>query len=246
MRRAAGPGVERVPIKGILFDKDGTLLDFHATWVPAFRSAATAVSREVGRPELADALLSIGGYDHASGRCQPGQALASGTNHEIARLWGQVCGIADHAALLARIEAIFACEAAGRPVPVGDLASLFTRLIDRGLQLGMATMDSEALAHATVSRLEIGAFLSFVCGYDSGFGVKPEAGMVRAFCERLDLEPAEVLVVGDTLHDLHMGRAAGAGLVVGVLSGTGSRELFEPHCDHILDDVLALESVLSL
>ena len=231
-------------IKAILFDKDGTLLDFHATWMPAYRSAATAVSRGAGRPELADELLSLGGYDHATGRCTPGQVLASGANRDIARLWAQACGIDDDAALLARMEEIFAREAAGRAVPVGDLAALFTRLIARGLRLGIATMDSEALAEATVSRLEIGAFLSFVCGYDSGFGVKPGPGMVRAFCDRLAIEPAEVAVVGDTLHDLHMGRAAGAGLVVGVLSGTGSRELFEPHCDHILDDVLALESVI--
>ena len=52
------------------------------------------------------------------------------------------------------------------------------------------------------------------------------------------------MVVGDTLRDLHMGRAAGAGLVVGVLSGAGSRELLEPHCDHVIDDVHALESLL--
>jgi phosphoglycolate phosphatase len=68
--------------------------------------------------------------------------------------------------------------------------------------------------------------------------------MVEAFCLRLSLQPAEVAVVGDTLHDLHMGRAAGAGLVVGVLSGAGTREVLESHCDHLLEDVLALESVI--
>jgi phosphoglycolate phosphatase len=233
-----------VPIKGVLFDKDGTLLDFHATWVPAYRSAAQAVSSDAGLPELADQLLSIGGYDHASGRCQPGQVLASGTNVEIAHLWAEACGLDDAMPLVARIEEIFAREAAGRAAPVGDLPALFTRLTARGLRLGIATMDSESLAHTTVARLDIGSFLSFVCGYDSGFGVKPGPGMVTAFCDRLSLLPDQVMVVGDTLHDLHMGRAAGAGLVVGVLSGTGTRELFEPHCDYILDDVLALESIL--
>jgi phosphoglycolate phosphatase len=43
-----------------------------------------------------------------------------------------------------------------------------------------------------------------------------------------------------------MGRAAGAGLVVGVLSGTGTRELFASGCDHVLDNVLALESLIPL
>lgn len=233
-------------IKGILFDKDGTLLDFHATWMPAYRSAAEIVSRDAGCPELAHRLLSVGGYDHASGRCLPGLALASGANLDIARLWADECGLDDPLSLVARLEAVFASEAAANPVPVGDLAPLFTRLTARGLLLGIATMDSEALAQTTVSRLAIDEYMSFVCGYDSGFGVKPGPGMVMAFCERVSLQPAEVVVVGDTLHDLHMGRAAGAGLVVGVLSGTGSRELFETHCDQVVDDVFALESVIPL
>lgn len=231
-------------IKGVLFDKDGTLLDFHATWMPAYRSAAHIVSREAGRPELAERLLSVGGYDHASGRCVPGLPLASGTNVDLARAWAAECGLDDVTGLVRQLEDIYAREAAPRAVPVGDLAALFTRLVGRGLHLGIATMDSEALAHDTVSRLGIAGYLSFVCGYDSGFGTKPGPGMVTAFCDRLHLQSNEVLVVGDTLHDLHMGRAANAGLVVGVLSGTGARELLEPHCDHLLESVLDLESLL--
>ena len=231
-------------VKGILFDKDGTLLDFHATWMPAYRHAAEMVSRDAGRPELADRLLAIGGYDHQTGRCTPGLPLASGTNVDIARLWAQECRLDDAVELVTRIEEIFAREAAARAVPIGDLASLFERLIARGLRLGIATMDSESLARDAVSLLEIESYMRFVCGYDSGFGVKPGPGMVAAFCDRLSLQPSEVLVVGDTPHDLQMGRAAGAGLVVGVLSGTGTRELLESHCDHILENVLTLESVL--
>lgn len=231
-------------IRGILFDKDGTLLDFHATWMPAYVSAAAAVSRDAGRPGLADRLLEVGGYDHASGRCDPGSPLGSGTNEEVARLWARECDVDDAAPLERRLGEIFAREVTASAVPVGDLGSLFARLTGRGLHLGVATMDSESLAREIVAMLAIGSYLSFVCGYDSGFGMKPGPGMVEAFCLRLSLRPDEVLVVGDTLHDLHMGRAAGAGLVVGVLTGAGSRELLEPHCDHVIDDVHDLESII--
>ncbi|NIP47022.1 MAG: HAD-IA family hydrolase [Gammaproteobacteria bacterium] len=231
-------------IKAILFDKDGTLLDFHATWVPAYGAAAASISDEAGRPELAERLLIIGGFDPLSGRCDPGSALGSGTNADIARLWAPACGLEDAAAVEARLGSIFATEVPASAVAVGDLAPLFARLVARGLRLGVATMDSEALARNTVSSLALETHVDFVCGYDSGFGTKPGPGMVAAFCAHLSLAPSEVLVVGDTLHDLHMGRAAGAGLVVGVLTGAGSRELLAPHCDHVLESVLALESII--
>ena len=67
----------------------------------------------------------------------------------------------------------------------------------------------------------------FLAGYDSGHGVKPEAGMVLAFCQQTGLSCEEVVVVGDNRHDIEMGRNAQAGLCVGVLTGTSERSDLE-------------------
>ncbi|MCH8036364.1 MAG: HAD family hydrolase, partial [Proteobacteria bacterium] len=48
-------------IKGILFDKDGTLLDYAATWMKANRVAALAAAG--GDRALGERLLIAGGYD---------------------------------------------------------------------------------------------------------------------------------------------------------------------------------------
>ena len=78
----------------------------------------------------------------------------------------------------------------------------------------------------------------FAAGCDSGFGAKPDPRMVLRLLpgdRRSRLE--EVAVVGDAVHDLAMGRAAGVGLNVGVLSGTSEREDLEDFADLILPSI---------
>ena len=70
-----------------------------------------------------------------------------------------------------------------------------------------------------------------------GFGSKPDPRMVRGFCEAVGIAPGEVAMVGDAVHDLAMGRAAGVGLNVGVLSGTSGREDLEDFADLILASI---------
>lgn len=231
-------------IKGVLFDKDGTLIDFHATWIPAYEQAATRICANTHLQGRSQELLIAGGYDPATGRCAAESPLACGSTQEIASVWGATLGLTDAGAIVAELEHTFAEFAASRAVPVTDLSALFERLIDRQIVLGLATMDSEALAGITLSQLRVLHYMSFVCGYDSGHGEKPDPGMVEAFCEYTGLAPESVALVGDTPHDLNMGRAAGVGLVVGVLTGASSPESLTCLADHVLPDITHLEAVL--
>ena len=84
------------------------------------------------------------------------------------------------------------------------------------------TTDDRAPTDATLRALGVReAVGAMVCG-DDGFPMKPEPDPVFALCQALQTEPPRVAVVGDSPADLAMARAAGAGLVVGVLSGVGT------------------------
>ncbi len=230
-------------IRAVLFDKDGTLIDFRATWLPAYEKLVGELFAAEGA--AADALLAAGGYHRASGRIDPRSVLAAGTNAEIAALWAGLVGIADVAALAERIDLGFQAHArAAGLVPVTDLAALFGRLRGRGFGLGVATNDSERALKDQLDLLGIAGLVDFAAGYDSGHGAKPDPGMVDAFCARLGVAPREVAVVGDSRHDLDMARAAGAGLAIGVLTGASPRAELAAHADHILDSVAELESLL--
>lgn len=232
-----------VPLEAILFDKDGTLVDFFATWVPAYRAAAELGSALAGRPGMAGELLRVGGYDPDSGRIDPSSLLAGGTTAEICDFWCAVLGRAGDRLLAAQLHEAMDLHASRGAVAVGaGLSALLGRLRARGIALGMATMDSEFVARATADVLGLSENLVFLCGYDSGHGVKPGPGMVLAYCSATGLAPEQVMVVGDTDRDMGMARAAGAGLAVGVLSGAAPRARLAPLCDRILDDVFALEN----
>ena len=62
-------------------------------------------------------------------------------------------------------------------------------------------------------------------------------GMALAFCNAVGISPEEAAMVGDAVHDLAMGRAAGFDLNIGVLSGTSGREDLEDFADLVLDSV---------
>ena len=243
MSDAGGP--RSWPIRAILFDKDGTLIDYRATWQAANRAAALDLARASGRGEgFADELLRRLGYEPLTGEFAADSPLLWATNAEIAARWGEAPELEGVSDVRARVERCFADQAAFPPVPVTDLAPLFDRLAARGLKLGVATMDGSAAAEATLDRLSVRDRIAFLAGADSGFGLKPEPGMVFGFCKALGLAPAEVLVVGDHPADLAMARAAGAGVAVAVLTGGCPPAALHGQADLVLPSIADLEAGL--
>ncbi len=75
-------------IRAILFDKDGTLVDLRATWVPRYRAAARALARAAGYPEpFALELLRRLGWDPIAGTLTADSPLLWATNRTIAGCW---------------------------------------------------------------------------------------------------------------------------------------------------------------
>lgn len=92
----------------------------------------------------------------------------------------------------------------------------------------MATSDDRAPTEATLAGLGVAELVDAVVCADDGLPVKPAPDMVLHVCRTLGVPPSRAAMIGDAPADLIMGRAAGVGLRVGVLSGVGSRRDLEP------------------
>lgn len=228
--------------KGLLFDKDGTMFDYHRTWTPLLTEVAERLAG--GDGGRAREMLAAIGHDDKSGCFRAGSIAAAGDTFALADAWLAHLGEIDRAALIATLDAHFADAGPKRSIPVTDLAVLFGRLKASGYILGIATNDVEASALGTVERFGLTAHVDFVAGYDSGHGQKPGPGMALAFCAAVGLVPGEIAVIGDNSHDLEMGRGAGAGLGIGVLTGTSARDDLALLADHVIDSIALLPALL--
>ena len=230
-------------IKGILFDKDGTLLDFNRTWLRPYRRAAEFLQSRFNVD--ADHLMACGGFIAETKTWRRDSPLASGHNKEIIACWEQTIGVKISADERRALVEIFTLPSSQYAPAVTDLAALLTTLHARDIKLGLATMDDEANAQQMLRDMNIASLFAFVCGADSGHGVKPQVGMVRAFCDACGLRPDETMMVGDSPRDLAMGKNAGVLMNVGVLSGAHVAEDLTPLADIILDNIAGLTTLFN-
>ena len=219
-------------IRGLLFDKDGTLFDFEATWGTWAAKVLTVLFSAEG-PGRVESVAARLGFDTVNRRFAPDSPVIAETTERVAEL------------LLADLPGwkkpdlvqYMKDEAAGttlvQPVP---LVPLLEGLTASGMVLGLATNDDESSARAHLQQAGVAERFGFVAGYDSGWGGKPAPGQVLAFLEWSGLRPDEVAMIGDSLHDLHAGRAAGV-RTVGVLTGPAPAATLATAADVVIPDI---------
>ncbi|MCC5977683.1 MAG: HAD family hydrolase [Salinarimonas sp.] len=235
---------QNAPFDAILFDKDGTLIDFDATWGPA--AFAVMANLADGDGAALEELMRVSEYVLAERRFLPSSPLVAGSSAHYGPLWAQALGRGCDADFLALMDRLFLEAGLVHLAPIGDPQALCRDLERRGYLLGIATNDSQASAQAQARALGIDAQMRFVAGYDSGHGSKPEPGMITAFVAAHAMAPARVALVGDSLHDLHAARAAGI-CAIAVLSGPrgeAARVEVAPFADYVIPSIVGLPALL--
>lgn len=225
--------------KLVIFDKDGTLIDFHAMWGGWIVELARRLEQASGEP-VAARLFATVGYDAATGKVDSGAPLAIAAMADLRALTAEVlraAGLPQARADAAAADAWQMPDPVALARPLAALPALFGELRARGSRIAIATTDDRAPTAATVAALGVARYVDALACGDDGHALKPAPDAILRLCRELDIAPAQAAMVGDTAADLRMGRAAGAGLTVGVLSGVGTAAVLAPYADAILPSV---------
>lgn len=186
----------------VIFDKDGTLLDFQKTWGGVVERVVRALAPSVDDGKrIADELgFSLDTYAFA-----PDSVLIAESNAVIADRISRIAPAVD----LAALERQVSIAAEGATAARDGAAELLAALATSRIPVAVATNDSAETARSQLR--ELGWLDQFVAvvGYDSGHGAKPDGAMVAAALDVTGALPHRAAMVGDSSHDLDAGRAAG-------------------------------------
>lgn len=238
-------------IRGILFDKDGTLIDFFSLWlhaatavIPMFLKANDIDASE----EMVQYILCTVGVEQ--GKVDPKGALAYKSYGEIAQ---DVC-----AALIKKgkkvsvtkvrkqLEELFNANVAGIDVKYElftDMNVLMQNLKERNIIIGLATADTKISAENCLSSIGIKHFFDYIGSDDGLRKPKPDKEMFLEFAKQFSLNPKEIAVVGDTYNDMVFARKNG-GIAIGVLSGVSKAEDFGDKADYVITSIHELPELL--
>ena len=217
-------------IKAILFDKDGTLLKFTRAWVDSIIEFLEEKTIDEDKKKKLFKEIGI----REDGRVEENSILSSETAMDLAIIFSEFLE-EDVLDIYSELDAHLLNYLKENPnfiVETCDLDFLFENLKKRGIIIGIFTSDNYRQAKFSMENLKLDSYIDFYAAADI-YKKKPDTESLEIFKNKYSLDDGEIIVVGDSKVDMIFGKDT---LKVGVLCGTGSREMLEVYTDKIIKD----------
>lgn len=227
-------------IKGLLFDKDGTLVENTGQWVYELERVLGDMTQ--GDAALIKSICHDIGLDPVQHRAVPFTLLAQGSFEEIAdRLHTFVPTLTAQEIYSLMVNTEEEGERVAAPLP-NTLTSIRT-LHDQGYKMGVFSNDCERGVHHTMANIQLSDCFSFIAGADSGYGAKPSAKFPDAFCQVCGLSVEEIAIIGDSPADMISADSSGVSVKIGINPDPKNPILLH-YTQHILPDLGSLPALL--
>jgi HAD superfamily hydrolase (TIGR01509 family) len=196
-------------LQGAILDVDGTLVlsnDAHAdAWVEAFKDFGYEIEFEQVRP-----LIGMGG-----------DQLMPKLVSELSAEEGKGKEISDHR------KKLVVNKYAPNVTPAPGARELVQRMRDEGLRLIIATSAKKEELSILLKAAQVDDLLPEATTSSDAEESKPAPDIVEAALSKLNIQPDQVVMLGDTPYDIKSAKGAGVGVIAFRCGGFDDRQLSE-------------------
>lgn len=207
-------------IKAVLFDFDGTLINTNNLCFESYRYAFRKVfNREIEMPEILNLFgrplfVSFGDYGNA--------------RDELCREYRKF-NEANYDNLVRKFD---------------GAAEGVKMISEKGLKIAIVTSKRAHMCKEGLEWLGINEYVDVMVTPEDTSEHKPNPAPVLLACEKLNVNPGEAIMVGDSLFDMEAGRAAGTKLCAVEYSVTPREELEKVGIDYFVASIVELADIL--
>ena len=241
-------GKEMMKVEAIIFDKDGTLLDFDAFWIAVSRKALALVLEKFNMPaSLSEEILSAFGV--RNGITSINGVLCKGTYEQMGGIVYDImhrngCNCSCDEVIRVVIAAYNESADAGEVKPTcARLAEILHELKRQNKRLAVVTTDNGIITSKCLSELGIEDLFDKIYTDDGITPTKPDPFCAFDFGKIYGIEKEKILMVGDTVTDARF--AANAGIsMVGLAKSEENREILLEHTNTVISEMTELLELL--
>jgi len=222
-------GVDDPPIDLVIFDLDGTLVEFRYPYIEA-------------RKSVLDLLASLGISFPADAVRRSIQDIFDEINLQVKKM-----GSLDLDNLMARVNDvidIYEMEAATSTTLFEDTKYVLQSIKRLGLKIAIVTNNGKRATEFVLNRFDLRGFFDVVVTRNDGLRLKPYPDGIMWVMDKIGATGDRTLFVGDSPIDVKAGKAAG--VVVAVLKSSFFQSLgdFEIKPDYLLEHLSDLLSII--
>ncbi len=241
-------GKKSFECKGVIFDKDGTLIDSLKVWPELITCRVNLLQEDLGfNTELAHIIERSMGLQRGSEMILR-SPIVLGTREQTAAAVSTVLFL--HLKIpwdicMQKVLDIFnqsddQFSLRDQAIPIEGVEEALERLTAAGLKVGVATNDNLERTKQILDYARLAPYISAYACRDEVQAGKPSPDLFHLALTKLALTPPESIVVGDSLLDISMGQNGGVMATVGVLTGASARAELEGNADVVLESAADL------
>lgn len=236
-------GSHTIDCKLVIFDKDGTLVDYKAVDRELARIRRKSVEIVAGKDvvEFWERAVGVNMKLHKIDYRGPLGTLSTREEILVAATAFYLKGRSwDEAKMLAEKSYNHADKSMKPPygaVLLNGVAETLKKFKEHGLKLAIASTDAHNRIVKSFRILGIANLFDAFVGPEDVANGKPAPDMILEILKQTRYEPHEAVMIGDSMSDMRMGKNARVKASVGVLTGITPRDNLEEVADVVVDSV---------